>query len=90
MKLGGKHSEETKRKIRESCSKREFPIVNKLNVIKAIHERCDKPVINITTGKEYKSISEASRELKISVPQIARVCHGQCLTTHNYIFHFKE
>lgn len=90
MKVGGKHSEETKAKIRISCLNREFPIADKTNVIKAIHERCDKPIINVTTGKEYPSISEASRALKISIPQISRVANGERFTTHNFIFKFKE
>ena len=90
MEVGGKHSEETKAKIRNSCLNREFPIVDKTNVIIAIHERCDKPCINITTGIEYESISEASRQLKISIPQISRVCNGDRLMTHNFIFRFKD
>lgn len=58
------------------------------NLRKANNPRCEggKPVICIETGKIYKSLTQASRELKIPVATISAIARGEYGSYHNLHF----
>ena len=87
--LGFKWPEEIKEKIRQSCLKYNHSIWKEKR-IEASNKACNKKVICITTGKEYKSESEAARELGLKPSQISRVCLGERNTVHKLSFRFKN
>ena len=48
-----------------------------------------KPVVCVTTGKEFASIREASDKMGISHSSIAKVCRGDLKSTSGHTFKFK-
>lgn len=83
-----KHSEVTKAKIRATSKKRVFSDEETSKRTKASIEITSKPVICLTNGKTYSSISEASREFHTAPICISRVCNGQRSSCHKHIFRF--
>lgn len=49
-------------------------------------EATSKPIMDMTTGKTYPSISEAARETSIKVQEICRVLKGKGLTAKGHKF----
>jgi hypothetical protein len=85
---GWKWSEETKKKISETCLKRTFTEEGTRKRIRALVEVCAKPVECIETGKQYKSEIDAAKDLGVNPSQISRVCLGKRYSVHGVSFRF--
>jgi hypothetical protein len=49
-----------------------------------------KPVVCVTTGKEYKSVSEAANDLGLFTSNISRCCQGKFKQTGGFQFRYTE
>jgi len=85
---GWKWSDDIKNKIRATCLKIDRTKEWREKRINASNEVCNKKVICIETGKEYKSESAAAKELKVKPIQISRVVRGERHTVHGLSFRF--
>lgn len=79
---GKHHSEETKTKLSEIAKNRSEETREKLGVARR------KKVYCFETNTIYKSITEASKVLKLSKSHISAVCLGKEKHTKNYHFEF--
>lgn len=86
--LGWKWDEKTKKKISETCLKRNFTKKYTEKRINASIEMWGRKVRCIETGKEYISESEAARDIGSSPSQVSSVCLGKRNTTRGLSFRF--
>ena len=59
----------------------------------AIQRRVDKvsvPVMCVTTGKVYVSLTEASRQTGVYLSNISACCHGRLKSAGGYVWKFYE
>lgn len=75
--FGKRHSEETKAKMRGR-------VMSEENKAKLKASARVVPVLNITTGKSYKSIKEASEDTGILATNLSRVCRGGSKTAGGF------
>jgi hypothetical protein len=80
----GKHSEETKSKIRES----QLGELNHMFGKKGSLNATSKSVIDLTTGKVYDSASQAAEELKLNFSHVCAVARGSRGSTGGHVFRY--
>jgi hypothetical protein len=81
-RIGRKVSEETRRKISEANIGRKLPEEQYAHRL--------KPVICITTGIKYKSVTEAAKALGLFSSNISRCCMGKFKQTGGFQFKYSE
>jgi len=81
-------SQETKEKISNTSKKRVFTEETRNKMTRGNIEINGKRVICVETGKEYESISEASRDIHTAPICISRVCNGKKNSIHGLSFRF--
>ena len=82
----GGHSDETKRKIgdaQKGSLNHMFGVTGKDNLT-------SKKVLELTTGKYYYSVSDASKELKLNLSHCAAVARGERGSTGGYVFRYVD
>lgn len=80
----GKHSTETKRKIGEKQRGKLNHMYGKFGK----ESPSAKPVIDLTTGKQYEGVLEAARNLNLNFSHIASVARGIRGSTGNHVFRY--
>lgn len=81
-RIGHATSEETRRKLSEANTGYKHTEEAKLKM--------SKSVLCTTTGKLYKSITEAANELLLQTTNISRVCLGRAKHTGGYTFTYAQ
>ena len=98
LNKGKKHSENTKRKMSNSRKGTNNPNYGKKFSLQYREKLSQshigqtsekrKPVLCMTNGAKYASVSEASKQLNINIASISRVCLLQRKQTHGLIFRY--
>lgn len=84
IKIGEKHTEETKRHIGQA----QIGEKNHMYNVKGKMNKTSKPIIELKTNKHYDSITQAANELNLNLSHIAAVCRGNRNSTGGYMFRF--
>lgn len=89
---GKKLTEEHKQKLSRVRKGMKFSDRHKYNLSKSIMEsyKTINMVINLTTGKIFKNILEASRYYQINHSNIGRVCRGERKSAGGFVWRFLE
>ncbi len=81
-RVGKQFSEAHRKAISESLKGRKLSKAHSLKLA--------KPIICITNGKTYESVTEAAKELKLETTNISRCCKGVFKQTGGYSFIYKD
>lgn len=85
---GKKHTEETRRKMREAWATKRVMTEEMKQKIREAHPT--KPVINLTTGVIFESIKQAAEHHGITATHITRVCRGRRKSCGGYKWAYVE
>lgn len=77
-------SDESRAKLSASCMGRRYG----QDVIDRIAASKNKPVLCVTTGARYKSVSEAAQVLGLSISGVSSVCRGRRNSANHLCFQF--
>lgn len=85
---GKKHSDETRKKMREAWKTKRVMTDEMKQKIRESH--VTKSVINLTTGETFESIKKASEHYGIEATHITRVCRGKRKSCGGYKWAYVE